>query len=184
MSQISEPQRFLGSTDPLVILETWLDEAQKARRIKNPLAMNLCTNDRGQPSSRIVLLKYLKKGSLVFFSNYLSRKGRNLQNNARAAVTFYWESLGRQIRIEGKVKKISRRESAAYWKTRSRESQLSQWLSRQSRPVLNREDLNALKAEVRQRFKGRAVPCPSHWGGYALSPQKIEFWMEKKTPSA
>ena len=78
------------------------------------------------------------------------------------------------------MKKISRRESVAYWKTRNRESQLSQWLSRQSHPVLNREELDSLKAEVKQRFKGDLVSCPPHWGGYALFIQKIEFWVEKK----
>ena len=116
----------------------------------------------------------------MFFSNYLSRKGQNLKDNSRAAVTFYWESLGRQIRIEGRVKKIPRKESVAYWETRSRESQLSQWLSRQSQPVLNREKLDSLKAEVKRLFKNGPVPCPAHWGGYALSLKKVEFWIEKK----
>ena len=176
----SEIQKFLGSKDPLKILNTWLERAKRDKHLKNPWAMNLCTSDRGQPSSRIVLLKYVKKDSLVFFSNYLSCKGLNLQKNPRAGVTFYWENLGRQIRIEGRVKKLSRRESVAYWKTRSRESQLSQWLSKQSHPVLNREELDSLKAEVKRRFKGKPVPCPPHWGGYALSIKKIEFWMEQK----
>ena len=171
--------QILGSTDPLVILKNWLEKAQKKKKLKNPWAMSFCTSDKGQPSARIVLFKYFKGDSLVFFSNYLSRKGQNLQNDARAAATFYWENPGRQIRIEGKVKKIPRRESVAYWNTRSRESQISQWLSQQSRPVLNRQSLDTLKLEVKQQFKGGSVPCPSHWGGYALSIQKIEFWMEK-----
>ena len=176
----SEVQKFLGSQDPLKILKSWLEKARRDKQIKNPWAMNLCTSDRGQPSSRIVLLKYVKKDSLIFFSNYLSRKGRNLQKNPRAGGAFYWESQGRQIRMEGKVKKISRRESAAYWKTRSRESQLSQWLSRQSDPILNREELDSLKVKIKRRFKGRSVPCPPHWGGYAFSIEKIEFWLERK----
>ncbi|MCY4512856.1 MAG: pyridoxamine 5'-phosphate oxidase [Bdellovibrionales bacterium] len=171
--------RILGSVDPLVILKDWLGKAQKNKQLKNSWAMNLCTSDKGQPSARIVLFKYFRGDSLVFFSNYLSRKGQNLQNNAQGAATFYWENPGRQIRIEGKVKKIPRKESVAYWGTRSRESQLSQWLSQQSQPVLNRRTLDALKIEVKQRFKGGPVPCPSHWGGYALSIQRMEFWMEK-----
>ena len=90
----SEVQKFLGSKDPLKVLKNWLERAKRDKQLKNPWAMNLCTSDRGQPSSRIVLLKYLKKDSLVFFSNYLSRKGRNLQNNSRAGVAFYWKTSG------------------------------------------------------------------------------------------
>lgn len=176
----SEVQQFLGSTDPLIILKRWLTQAQKKKQLENPWAMSLSTSDGNQPSGRIVLLKYLKKDSLIFFSNYLSRKGQDLQNNPRAAATFYWKDLGRQVRIEGKVKKISRKESMAYWKTRDRESQLSQWLSRQSQPALNREILDSLKEEARKKFKNRSVPCPPHWGGYALSIKKIEFWVERK----
>ena len=176
----SEVQRFLGSEDPLIVLKRWLNQAKKRKQLKNPWAMSLSTSDGGQPSSRIVLLKYLKKDSLIFFSNYLSGKGRDLQNNPRAAATFYWKDPGRQIRIEGRVKRISRKESVAYWKTRDRESQLSQWLSRQSQPALNRKILDSLKEEARRKFKNRTVPCPPHWGGYALSIKKIEFWVERE----
>ena len=176
----SEIQKILGSADPLAVLKVWLNKAKKDKRRKNPWAMSLSTSENDTPSGRIVLLKYLKGDSLIFFSNYQSEKGRSLQNNARASAVFYWENPGRQIRIEGRVRRISRKESTAYWNTRDRNSRLSQWISQQSRPVLNRETLNSLWKKADRKFKNKPIPCPLHWGGYALSLKKIEFWLEKK----
>ena len=175
-----EIRKFLGSENPLTVLKAWLNTAKNTKGLKNPWAMNLSTSEHGQPSGRIVLMKYVKGKSLIFFSNYQSEKGRSLQDNSRASAVFYWENPGRQIRIEGRVRRISRKESTAYWKTRSRDSQLSQWISEQSRPVLDRETLNSLWQTADRKFKNKEIPRPLHWGGYALYIQKIEFWLEKE----
>ena len=176
----SEVRKFLGSENPLAVLKNWLNKAKKNKGLKNPWAMNLSTSENGRPSGRIILLKHLKGDSLIFFSNYRSEKGRSLQNNALASAVFYWENPGRQIRIEGRVRRIARKESKAYWNTRSRNSRLSQWISEQSRPVLNRKTLDSLWQTADRKFKNKSIPCPLHWGGYALSIKKIEFWLEKE----
>ena len=170
-------RKFLGSDNPITVLKNWLNRAKGAGT--SPPVMHLSTEEGGQPFGRMVLLKGFKKNSLIFFSNYQSKKGRHLESNPRSAVIFYWPKQGRQICITGTAKKITRKESRAYWRTRSRESQLSQWMSRQSEPVSSRKALLSLKSSASAKFKGRDIPCPPHWGGYALSIKTVEFWRER-----
>ena len=174
-----EIKTSLGSGNPLLVLKKWLKESLTIKALKEPWAMVLSTSDRNHIHSRVVLLKYLHKEGLVFYTNYLSLKGRCLTKNPRAAVNFYWPQMGRQICIEGYVKKTSRRQSLLYWKTRHRESQLSQWISQQSQRVSSRKTLEDLKYMAKKEFKNRDIPCPKHWGGYILSIQKIEFWQNQ-----
>ena len=179
----------LGTLNPLLILNQWLKEALKLpkdRKGEEPWAMSFSTSYRGRVSSRIVLLKQVRSpvrsnnGELVFYTNYLSRKGYDLQKNQRAGAVFYWPWLGRQIRVEGRVRKTSRRQSVLYWKSRSRQSQISQYLSKQSEEISNREELEELFRKTKKAFQGKTIPCPSHWGGYALHIQEIEFWLNRK----
>lgn len=171
---------ILSSTNPLTVLREWLDKAKQESRLKEPWAMELATSAGNTPTLRTVLFKQLKSESLVFFSNYQSLKGRQIEENPKAAALFRWESLGQQIRIQGSVKKTSRKESLKYWQTRPRESQLSQWISRQSETLLSRKQLTDLKSDAESRFKDLSIPCPEHWGGYELVIEKIEFWQNRE----
>ena len=175
-----EIKKSLGSVQPLVVLDRWLKEALKISGLKEPWAMVLSTSHNGKVSSRVVLLKLIDQGHLIFYTNYLSKKGRDMESNPRAALNFYWPQLGRQIRVEGLVKKISRKKSVSYWKTRSRASQLSQWISQQSQEVLDRKQLEILKKSAEKTFRSKEIPCPRHWGGYALHIKKLEFWKNRE----
>lgn len=165
--------------DPFVVLDLWLKRALKIPNVKEPWAMVLSTSYRGEISSRVLLLKQYYPGKLLFYTNYLSKKGRDIEEHSRASANFYWPSLGRQIRIEGRIKKTSRRQSLSYWKTRDRLSQISQWISSQSQPLSSRKKLEQLKQSAEKKFYKKEVPCPLHWGGYILFVQKIEFWRER-----
>lgn len=140
-------------------------------------AMVLATTTRdGQPSSRTVLLKGVDERGFIFFTNYDSRKGRELAANPSAALVFYWAELERQVCIAGAVTKLPAAESAAYFQSRPKGSRLAAWASNQSSVVADREALEQLWREMEARFPGEDVPCPPNWGGYVLSPQRIEFW--------
>ena len=174
-----EIKKSLGSVHPFVVLDKWLKEALKIKGLKEPWAMVLSTSCKGKVSSRVVLLKRVYQGRLIFYTNYLSKKGRDMEDNPWAALNFYWPQLGKQIRIEGLVKKISRRKSVLYWKTRSRSSRLSQWISQQSQKVLGRKQLEDLKKSAEKTFLNKDIPCPKYWGGYALDIKKLEFWKNR-----
>lgn len=153
----------------------WFAEAQNAG-IEEPNAMALATvSPDGMPSSRIVLLKHFDEKGFIFFTNYESKKGKNLARHPQASVLFFWQELQRQVRIEGIVEKISRQESAEYFFSRPLESQIGAWASSQSSVIENREQLDAAFADYKQRF-GNTVPLPDFWGGYRLVPHYIEFW--------
>ena len=171
-----EIKKSLGSLDPLAVLDQWLKKALRIKNLKDPWVMVLSTSFKGRVSSRSLLLKEFYKGKLFFYTNYLSQKGRDIKNNPLSAVHFYWPVLDRQIRIEGLIRPTNRAKSLAYWKTRSRSSQLSQWVSKQSQIIPSRKKLEDLKKLAENKFRGKKIPCPKHWGGYALSIQKIEFW--------
>ncbi len=141
--------------------------------------MVLSTSYKRKASSRVVLLKKVNQGRLIFYTNYLSEKGRDIAHSSWTAVNFYWPQLSQQIRIEGKAQKLSRKQSVLYWKTRSRSSQLSQWISKQSQEAESRQQLKNLKKAAERRFKNKEIPCPKNWGGYAVSIQKIEFWKNR-----
>jgi pyridoxamine 5'-phosphate oxidase len=130
----------------------------------------------GGLSNRIVLLKGFSTNGLTFFTNYLSPKGQDRAENPEVAAVFYWDPIEKQVRIKGRVKKTSREESERYWATRSRDSQLSQYISNQSETVESREQLEKLVSEAAAKFQNNPVPCPAHWGGYLLEPLEFEFW--------
>lgn len=166
--------------DPIRLFEDWFSEAV-ASGIKLPEAMALATASRsGVPSLRMVLLRGLEDGRFAFFTNYGSRKSLELARNPRASLLFYWPSLERQVRIEGTVRKLTRRESSEYFQTRPRESQLAAWASAQSSVIPNREALEAEFEQARTRFAGKEVPCPPFWGGYHVIPRQIEFWQGRE----
>jgi len=162
--------------DPIALFGRWLDEA-RAAGIALPEAFALATADAsGQPSVRHVLLRGLDERGFVFFTNYDSRKGRDLAENPRAALAFYWRELERQVCVRGTVERTGREESEAYFGTRPREARLGAWASRQSEVVGSREELDAGYREMEERFREGEVPLPSHWGGYRVTPEAVEFW--------
>ena len=162
--------------DPVKQFGIWFTAALEAG-IADVNAMSIATaTSDGKPTVRIVLLKSFDADGFVFFTNYDSEKGRQLEANSRAALAFYWVEVARQIRIEGVVEKTSREESARYFHSRPVGSQLSAWVSRQSKVVDGRRVLDARLAEMTERFEGKEIPLPPHWGGYRAKPTKIEFW--------
>ncbi len=162
--------------DPIKQFGIWFGEAATAQ-IRDVNAMSLATATAdGRPSVRIVLLKAISDGGFVFFTNYLSAKGRELEANPHAALGLYWVQLERQIRIAGIVEKTSREESEEYFQSRPLGSRLGAWASNQSEVITNREVLEARLREVAGRYAAGDVPLPPHWGGYRLQPATIEFW--------
>ncbi len=142
-----------------------------------PETMTLATAAAdGAPSARMVLLKNVDRDGFVFYTGYESRKGGELAENPRAALVFYWQAQGRQVRVEGVVERVSQDESAAYFASRPRGSQLAAWASEQSRPLAGREELERRYAELEREHEGRDVPLPPHWGGFRLRPDAVEFW--------
>lgn len=164
------------TADPLVQFERWLQDAhQTGAPVDTP--MTLATiGGGGLPSARIVLYKGLYQGGLTFYTNYESRKGAELERNPRAALVFWLEALARQIRVEGNVEKLPPAVSQRYFSSRPRNSQLSAYISRQSRVVDTRAELQARMEEATERFTGKPVPCPADWGGYRVVPAMFEFW--------
>jgi pyridoxamine 5'-phosphate oxidase len=166
--------------DPITQFLAWLEEAVKAE-LPEPTAMTLATVDGGgRPSARIVLLKGCDERGLVFFTNYDSRKGRELAQNPYAAAVFYWAALDRQVRVEGSVEKTAHEESETYFATRPVGARLSAWASPQSSPVADRAALEQAVAEMIDRFGERPVPLPPFWGGYRLRPERMEFWQGRR----
>jgi pyridoxamine 5'-phosphate oxidase len=162
--------------DPIEVFREWLDAA-RAGGVELPEAMALATVDaEGRQSARTVLLKSADERGFVFFTNYESRKGRELAANARAALVFHWaQAPRRQVLVTGTVERISETESDAYYATRPVGSRLAAWASRQSRPISGREELERAYAEAEQEH-GQDPPRPPFWGGYLLVPETIEFW--------
>lgn len=164
------------STSPYKQFTRWFDLACQAG-VPEPNAMTLCTASvKGKPTARIVLLKEFTKEGLSFFTNYESRKGNDLKVNPQATVVFHWHALQQQIIVEGRIKKLSRKESNAYFQVRPRASQLGAWASQQSRAAATRDELENAYTEVEQKYEGKDVPIPPHWGGYLLVPKRWEFW--------
>ncbi|MDX6289457.1 MAG: pyridoxamine 5-phosphate oxidase [Blastocatellia bacterium] len=163
--------------NPIRQFRTWLDEVRASGvSEQDAISMTLGTAGKdGQPSARIVLLKSFDDRGFVFYTNYHSRKGKELSENPRACLLFYWPQLWRQVRIEGGIEKVSTMESEAYFQSRPLGSRLGAWASNQSEVVDSREVLEARFAELEKRF-GHDVPRPEHWGGYRLKPGSIEFW--------
>ena len=165
--------------DPIKQFQLWFDDAVAAK-LPLPEAMTLATaTPDGKPSARVVLLKQVDHDGFVFFTNYRSAKGEQLDANPYAALVFYWVQLDRQVRVEGSVVKTSAQESRDYFSTRPRESQIGAWASEQSQAIRSREDLEQRAREVEALYGDREVDCPEHWGGYRLKPERIEFWKNR-----
>ncbi len=165
--------------DPMALFRVWFEEAVQAAHVKSrdPNAMSLSTVDaQGRPSGRIVLLKGFDRQGFVFYTNYGSRKARDLEANPWASLTFWWDELDRQVRVEGRAERTDRATSEAYFASRPRESQLAAVASAQSRPLADRATLLAAVEALRKKYEGRDVPCPEEWGGYLLRPHALEFW--------
>jgi pyridoxamine 5'-phosphate oxidase len=164
-------------TNPIAQFQTWFRQAQAAD-LKEPNAMALATATReGKPSGRIVLLKEVGDFGFVFYTNYHSRKGREMEGNPSCAATFYWAELERQVRVEGQVEQVSREKSEKYFRGRPKGSRLGALVSSQSEIVPSREPLESRLAELEAEYAATDdVPPPGHWGGYCIRPDTIEFW--------
>lgn len=161
---------------PLDWLQDWISDARRLQ-LNEPMAMNLASVDRdGKPSSRIVLYKGMDAKRICFYTNYNSRKSEQLLANQAAALCFWWDPLMRQLRIEGRCEKLSDEQSDDYFASRARGSQLGAWASAQSQPVASRTLMDEAYQAAEQRFQDQPVSRPPHWGGFALSIERIEFW--------
>ncbi|RZA09464.1 MAG: pyridoxamine 5'-phosphate oxidase [Proteobacteria bacterium] len=166
--------------NPFQQFHDWFKEAEVGSGMKYPNSMSLATADKeGRPSVRIVLLKGLSAEGFVFYTNYESRKASQLEENAHAALCLFWDKLHRQVRVEGRVERVSRATSQEYFNTRPRLSRIGAWASHQSQPIGSRAELEKQVHEMEERFRGQEeIPVPEHWGGYVLHPTRLEFWQE------
>jgi len=164
-------------TNPIVQFEKWIQVAEKAGlREPNAMVLGTATAD-GRPSSRVVLLKEVSDIGFVFYTNYTSRKARELETNPFASLTFYWPELERQVRVEGRVQRVPRQVSEAYFRTRPRGSRLGAWASHQSEAIPSREALDTRLKQLDDRYANSDdIPVPEFWGGYCVVPETIEFW--------
>ncbi len=168
--------KSMSESDPLEQYSNWFQEAISSE-IVDPNAACLSTvNSQGQPSSRIVYIKDIIDDSLVFYTNYNSKKSKDMLANPNASLNLFWRELDRQIRIQGAVVKVSSDVSDAYFSSRPRGSQLGAWASFQSEGLLNREELEQRLIQLQEEFAGKDIPRPPHWGGFCLQPEYFEFW--------
>ncbi|MBB5321095.1 pyridoxamine 5'-phosphate oxidase [Marinobacter oulmenensis] len=164
------------SDDPVQQFQTWFEQARDGG-ILEPNAMSLATTGSdGLPDLRTVLLKYFDASGFVFYTNYGSRKAREIEENPKAALLFPWIALNRQVRIQGAVEKVSKSESLRYFSSRPRGSQIGAWVSEQSHVITSRGLLEQKVAEMKRKFSNGEIPLPSFWGGYRVVPERIEFW--------
>ncbi|MCA9994882.1 MAG: pyridoxamine 5'-phosphate oxidase [Anaerolineales bacterium] len=169
-------QREMMAEEPFAQFAAWMVEAEQADLLE-PNAMTLATADEnGRPSARLVLLKEFDEQGFVFYTNYESRKGRELAANPWAALTFWWGSLQRQVRIEGRVERVSGEESDAYYESRPAGSRIGAWASHQSEVIEDRAELEARLVELEARFAVEEIVRPPFWGGYRVVPTAVEFW--------
>ena len=170
----------MKTTDPIVLFRDWYQEAIDAG-ITDPSIMTLATVDgEGNPAARIVLLKSFDENGFVFYTNYQSRKGTDLEKNPRAALVLHWRETGRQVRIEGITKKVQASASDRYFESRPRGSQLGAWASEQSREIQSKAHLDESLKRWESEFRDQPVPRPPYWGGYRVIPDKIEFWSDRE----
>ena len=170
---------FLDKNDPIDLFEVWMNEAKKTEP-NDPNAVALATTGQNNfPSVRMVLLKDFNKNGFVFYTNLNSQKGNELKNNPKAAMCFHWKSLLRQVRINGMVQKVSNKVADEYYKTRSYESRIGAWASKQSSTLNNRDELLNSIEEYKKKYNNKdEVPRPDYWSGWNLMPTSIEFWLD------
>ena len=167
------------TSDPFALFEAWYAEARQSEP-NDSNAMAMATADaHGRPSVRMVLLKGHGPDGFIFYTNFEGRKAGEILANPHVALLFHWKSLRRQIRIEGSVNRVEDVVADAYFASRSRDSQLGAWASDQSRPLADRETFEARFAQVEKRFAGGDVPRPPHWSGFKVTPQRMEFWLDR-----
>ncbi|MEZ2334533.1 pyridoxamine 5'-phosphate oxidase [Mucilaginibacter sp. RCC_168] len=167
--------------DPINQFEQWFNEALAAK-LHEPNAMTLATaTTNGKPSARVVLLKGFNQHGFMFYTNYLSRKGKEITKNPQGAITFFWAELQRQVRIEGTIEKLSKEDSERYFHTRPKGSQIGAVVSPQSQEIEGREGLEKKWSELEAEYEGKEVSKPSFWGGYILNPQLVEFWQGRSS---
>lgn len=165
---------------PLRKFQSWYDEAKSCETIHDASAMCLSTATRlGAPSSRMVLLKTIDQTGFVFFTNMNSRKSAELRENQNAALCFYWQPIGKQVRVEGYAERISDEEADIYFKTRARGSQLGAWASQQSEKLDHLSRLKDTYARLEKQYEGKDIPRPPHWSGWRVIPVRMEFWEEE-----
>ncbi len=163
------------AAEPLAQFREWY-QAAIAAAVPEPNAMVVATAADGQPSARVVLLKGVDDRGFVFFTDYRSPKGIEVDRSPRAALVFFWQPLEQQVRVGGSVERVTRAESEAYFDSRPEGSKLGAWTSRQSSTIPDRSVLERSLAETEARFRGQSVPCPPYWGGYRVVPDSVEFW--------
>ncbi|MDC0565553.1 pyridoxamine 5'-phosphate oxidase [Candidatus Pelagibacter sp.] len=170
---------FLDLDDPIELFKVWMDEAKKSEP-NDPNALSLATSNKNNiPSVRMVLLKEFNQNGFVFYTNLNSQKGNELKENPNAAMCFHWKSLLRQIRISGTITQVEDSIADQYYNSRSYDSRIGAWASKQSKELKNRDELENSIKEFKQKFDDRNnVPRPNHWSGWNLSPARIEFWLD------
>ena len=168
--------------NPIAQFEKWMHGTISSKIVPEPNAMTLVTSTLdGKPSARVVLLKSFNKEGFVFYTNYESRKAKELNENPNACIVFDWHIMERQVRIEGIVKKTSKEESDRYFNSRPKDSQLGAWISPQSSFIDGRQELDDRKTKIESQFKEKPITRPPHWGGYVLKPHTIEFWQGRQS---
>jgi pyridoxamine 5'-phosphate oxidase len=174
--QVEQLDESTINRDPIRQFQSWFTDAV-ACGMPLPEAMTMASvGTDGKPHARVLLLKQVDAEGFVFFTNYRSAKAREMDYNPYVALCFHWPQLERQVRVEGKVERISAEESRDYFRTRPRDSQIGAWVSPQSEVISSRAVLEQRKAELEKYYSGRDIDCPEHWGGYRLLPERIEFW--------
>ncbi|MEP0520626.1 MAG: pyridoxamine 5'-phosphate oxidase [Hyphomicrobiales bacterium] len=164
---------------PFELFQTWMEEASSSE-LNDPNAMSVATVDpNGLPNVRILLLKGFDERGFVFYTNFESKKGKELSENGKAALCFHWKSLRRQVRVRGPVEAVTDQEADTYFNSRSEGSRIGAWASQQSRPLENRAKLEAAVDDYTQKFEDKPIPRPPHWSGYRVKPSSIEFWQDQ-----
>jgi pyridoxamine 5'-phosphate oxidase len=179
--QLHELDEADVSSDPIEQFGRWFEDA-KAAKVLEPTVMTLATADStGKPDARIVLLKEFDSRGFVFYTNKQSQKGRELAENPRACLVFYWEQLERQVRIDGTVQDVDHAAAEKYFHSRPVASQIGAWVSQQSSVITSRAELEKLEAELTRKYSGQVIPLPDYWGGYRVVPGTIEFWQGRRS---
>ncbi len=180
LSDLEIPTELNGLSNPFDILKAWLKQAEDSG-LRDPNAMVLSTSNlKGDVTSRVLLAKEITEKSLLFYTNYDSEKAKEIEQNNKVAINFFWHEIHRQIRLQGIATKTSYEKSSEYWKTRPRASQLSQLMSRQSEVVKDRSSMESRLEALENQYAEKEIPCPANWGGYEVSINKFEFWIGRQ----